>query len=62
MTCITVTVLMCHSLSSDVILNMVSNIAVNVLGGGPDMQGELDASALILFPFVINIIIIIIII
>lgn len=25
--------------SSDAILNMVNNIAVNVLGGGPEMQG-----------------------
>lgn len=33
--------------SPDVILNMVSNIAVNVLGGGPEMQGmtNTDVSA-----------------
>lgn len=28
-----------ENLSSDAILNMVNNIAVNVLGGGPEMQG-----------------------
>ena len=37
------TVLTFHSgvyiFSSDAILNMVNNIAVNVLGGGPEMQG-----------------------
>lgn len=29
-----------HFFSSDVIMNMVNNIAVNVLGGGPEIQGE----------------------
>ncbi|XP_018532874.1 SUN domain-containing ossification factor isoform X2 [Lates calcarifer] len=29
--------------AKDVILNMVSNIAVNVLGGGPEMQGNISS-------------------
>ncbi|XP_026230345.1 SUN domain-containing ossification factor-like isoform X2 [Anabas testudineus] len=29
--------------AKDVILNMVNNIAVNVLGGGPDMQGNVSS-------------------
>ncbi|XP_026169677.1 SUN domain-containing ossification factor isoform X2 [Mastacembelus armatus] len=29
--------------AKDVILNMVNNIAVNVLGGGPDMQGNISS-------------------
>lgn len=41
------TVLTFHSgvyiFSSDAILNMVNNIAVNVLGGGPEMQGMTGA-------------------
>lgn len=41
------TVLIFHSgvyiFSSDAILNMVNNIAVNVLGGGPEMQGMTGA-------------------
>lgn len=51
-------VLTCYSgvyfLSPDVILNMVNNIAVNVLGGAPGMQGMTNTSSWTFLLFVFH--------